>query len=43
MVSIGLVIAALLALALAAPAGILISRFLHRRGQSDITATIEPR
>ena len=42
-VVIGLVIAALLAFALAAPAGILISRFFHRREQADITATIEPR
>jgi hypothetical protein len=39
---IGLVIAALLAFALAAPAGILISKFLHRRQQPDITAMIEP-
>jgi hypothetical protein len=40
-VVIGLVIAALLAFALAAPAGILISRLLHRRQQPDITARIE--
>lgn len=39
---IGLVIAALLALALAAPAGILILNYLHRRQQPDITAMIEP-
>lgn len=39
---IGLVSAALLALALAAPAGILISRVLHRRQQLNITTTIEP-
>jgi hypothetical protein len=38
---IGLVIAALLALALGTPASILISRFLHRRQQPDITAMIE--
>jgi hypothetical protein len=42
-VVIGLVIAALLSFALAAPAGILISRFLHRRGQPDITAMTESR
>jgi hypothetical protein len=40
-VVIGLVIAALLAFALAAPVGILISRFLHRRGQPENTAMIE--
>jgi hypothetical protein len=41
-VIIGLVIAALLAFALAAPAGILISRFMHRRQQRDTTTIIEP-
>jgi ABC-type glycerol-3-phosphate transport system permease component len=39
---IGLVIAALLALVLAAPAGVLISRLLHRRQKSTISSTIEP-
>ena len=42
-VVIGLVITGLLAFALATPAGILISRFLHRRGEPDITAMTESR
>lgn len=39
---IGLVIAALFAFVLAAPAGILIARALDRRQRKDITASIEP-
>ncbi|HUE97874.1 MAG TPA: hypothetical protein VMN99_01395 [Anaerolineales bacterium] len=40
--AIGLGIAAVLAFALAAPAGVLISRLLNRRQKQDFTATIEP-
>jgi hypothetical protein len=39
---IGLGIAALLAFALAAPAGVLISKLLNRRQKSNIPKTIEP-
>jgi hypothetical protein len=39
---IGLVITALLAFALAAPAGLLIARVLDRNKKTDITANIEP-
>lgn len=39
---IGLVIAALLAFALAAPAGVLITKLLNRRQKQDITANLEP-
>jgi hypothetical protein len=39
---IGLVIAALLAFALAAPAGVLIARFLDRSKKNNIAANIEP-
>jgi len=39
---IGLVIAALLAFALAAPAGVLIARFLDRNKKSNMAANIEP-
>lgn len=41
-VLIGLGIAALLAFALAAPAGMLIARVLDRNKKTDITANIEP-
>lgn len=41
-VVIGLVIAALLAFALAAPAGMLIARLLNRNKQTTIAANIEP-
>ena len=41
-VIIGLVIAALLAFALAAPAGVLIARALDRNKKGNITATIGP-
>ena len=40
--SIGLVIAVLLALALAAPAGIWIARVLDRNKKTNITSNIEP-
>lgn len=39
---IGLVIAALLAFAFAAPAGVLIAKLLNRRQKSNIEANIEP-
>ena len=39
---IGLVIAALLAFALAAPAGLLIARLLNRNKKTNIAANIEP-
>lgn len=39
---IGLVIAALLAFALAAPAGVLIARLLNRNKKTNIAANIEP-
>ena len=39
---IGLVIAALLAFALAAPAGVLIARLLNRNKKENIAATIKP-
>ena len=39
---IGLVIAVLLALALAAPAGIWIARVLDRNKKTNITSNIEP-
>lgn len=39
---IGLVIAAILAFALAAPAGVLVARFLDRNKKTDIAANIEP-
>ena len=39
---IGLVIAALLAFALAAPAGALIAKFLNRRQKSNVETNIEP-
>jgi ABC-type glycerol-3-phosphate transport system permease component len=39
---IGLVIAALLAFALAAPAGVLITRLLNRNKKSNMAANIEP-
>ncbi|MBN2119288.1 MAG: hypothetical protein JW730_22140 [Anaerolineales bacterium] len=39
---IGLVIAALLAFALAAPAGALIAKFLNRRQRSNVETNIEP-
>ena len=42
MAVIGLVIAALLAFALAAPAGVLIARVLDRNKKTDISANIEP-
>ena len=41
-VLIGLGIAALLAFALAAPAGLLIARVLDRNKKTDSTANIEP-
>jgi len=41
-VSIGLVIAAVLASALAAPAGVLIARALHRNNKTNVAANIEP-
>ena len=40
--AIGLVIAALLALALAAPAGMLIARSLDRNKRTNVSANIEP-
>jgi hypothetical protein len=40
--AIGLVIAALLALALAAPAGVLIARILDRSKRTNMAANIEP-
>ncbi|HET9907596.1 MAG TPA: hypothetical protein VFQ23_13175 [Anaerolineales bacterium] len=40
--AIGLVIAALLAFALAAPAGVLIARLLDRNKKTNIAANIEP-
>lgn len=40
--SIGLVIAAVLAFALAAPAGVLIARALNRNKKTDVSANIEP-
>ena len=42
MALIGLVIAAILAFALAAPAGVLIARVLDRTKKTDIAANIEP-
>jgi hypothetical protein len=39
---IGLVISGILALVFAAPAGILITRFLNRNKKTDISANIEP-
>jgi len=42
LVVIGLVIAALLAFALAAPAGVLIARVLDRNRKTNIAANIEP-
>jgi len=39
---IGLVIAALLAFALAAPAGVFITKLLNRRQKQDISANLEP-
>jgi len=41
-VSIGLVIAAVLGFALAAPAGVLIARALHRNNKTNVAANIEP-
>jgi hypothetical protein len=41
-VVIGLVIAALLAFALAAPSGVLITRVLNRNKKTDFSANIEP-
>jgi hypothetical protein len=41
-VLIGLGIAAILAFALAAPAGVLIARILDRNKKASITANIEP-
>jgi hypothetical protein len=40
--AIGLIIAVLFSFALAAPAGVLISKLLNRRQKSNITTTIEP-
>jgi hypothetical protein len=41
-VVIGLVVAALLAFALAAPSGVLIARVLNRNKKTDFSANIEP-
>jgi ABC-type glycerol-3-phosphate transport system permease component len=41
-VAIGLIISGILAFVFAAPAGVLITRFLNRRQKPDISANIEP-